>query len=322
MKVNFVITRDLGSKIFADLFRRFARDGRFDLAISEKALPGADIYHFHRPQLEEHLPARSVVTVHHDLEDSDPFVSFDRFESKYRQAERIICLNTGQAEFLAQHGMHHTVVVPHGYDPKLFSKKPLRTYKTGEPLKLGFISRRYGRRVKGEVLLEEIFQTLPPGSAEFYLIGEGRSQDAALLESFGFSCRCYEFLPYQLFPEVYKEIDFLLMLSAHEGGPANIPEAIASGTPVLTTPVGLTRDLIVDGENGLFLSGDFKQDRETLLKVMNNENGIFDRLTQGAHMSNKAITWNEVISRHIDIYRTVSGIASAGEPKELANSTT
>lgn len=305
MKVNFVMSRDLGSKIFSDIFRRFAQDNRLSLAISEEPLPNADVYHYHRPQLEKELVSPSVVTVHHDLEDTDPSVAFELFEPRYRQAKRVICLNTGQAQFLAARGIHNTSVIPHGFDPGLFQKKGPRTHIPGTPVKLGILSRRYGRRVKGEVLLEEVVQSLPRDVAEFYLVGEGRSKDARMLEDYGFACRCFEILPYRLYPEIYKAIDFLLVLSSFEGGPANIPEALATGTPVLTTPVGFAPDLIEEGVSGLFLSKDFTQVQTTILSLKDNNDTMYDRLMMGAHESDVAIPWSTVISKHVEVYDQV-----------------
>ena len=90
LHVNFVISEDKASRIFAMIFQRFLDCGELSVTISRKPIPRADVYHYHRPQMEHDLGRRSVVTVHHDLDDPDPFVRFSGFERQYRQADRII----------------------------------------------------------------------------------------------------------------------------------------------------------------------------------------------------------------------------------------
>lgn len=48
----------------------------------------------------------------------------------------------------------------------------------------------------------------------------------------------------------YHALDFYLMTSREEGGPMSLLEAMASGVPVVSTPVGMAPDLIEDGVTG------------------------------------------------------------------------
>ncbi|MTI16146.1 glycosyltransferase [Rhodobacteraceae bacterium RKSG542] len=307
ISVNFVATKKMNSKIFTDIFRRFINRDDLHTVVSERPLEGFDIYHYHRPQMEKgELMPGAVVTVHHDvINDFDPFVDFEKFRPHYENAGHIICLNSNQAEYLASQGITQTTIIPHGYEDRLFRRRPLRRFSADYKIKIGFISKRYGRRVKGEVLLYEMLEGLSPERVEFVLVGEGRSQDAAYIREMGFECECFEFLPYRLFPKVYEEIDFLLVLSNAEGGPANIAEAVASGTPVLSRPVGIALDAVSDGVNGLYLSGEASENAEVIRRLADNEQGLFDTLMVGAHKQETAITWSQVIDRHIEVYEKV-----------------
>ncbi|SDR37807.1 glycosyltransferase family 4 protein [Pseudovibrio sp. Tun.PSC04-5.I4] len=305
MKINFVTSKNMNSKIFADIFRRFSNHPSFDILVSETAKQHWNIYHYHRPQYEKRLKFPSVATVHHDLHDNDPFLSIEKFEPRYREASRVICLNSVQANQLHALGIQHTAIIPHGYDQNLFQKRPLKRYSRNRKVKFGVVSKRYDRRIKGEALLYELSQVLSPHQVEFVLVGEGRSLDAAMLEPIGFSCTTFEALPYRLFPQVYEEIDFLLILSSAEGGPANLPEALASGTPVITTPIGMAHDLITPNINGLFLTGNAKEDARIFDQLLSNHDDIFDQLMTGAHEDQSAITWEEVLGRHQKIYTDI-----------------
>jgi glycosyltransferase involved in cell wall biosynthesis len=48
----------------------------------------------------------------------------------------------------------------------------------------------------------------------------------------------------------YQAADFFVCPSIDDAGPMMIPEAMASGRPVLSTPVGIAPDLIIEGKNG------------------------------------------------------------------------
>jgi glycosyltransferase involved in cell wall biosynthesis len=309
MKINFVLTQDLKSQIFYDIFRRYVDNTLgMDVIISEKPEPGADIYHYHRVHLEETLVQPAVMTVHHDPVDADPWLEPEKFYRHYRQAAMVVCLNSLQQQHLKALGIPNCCVIPHGYDAALFSKKPLRTFDPNRKIVLGFTSRRYSRRFKGEVLLYEIMHRIDPERFSFFFVGQGRHEDANIARNAGFDVTVFEYLPYPLYPKVYEKIDFLLMVSNFEGGPANLPEAVSSGTPIIGTRIGMAADLIQEGVNGMFVSRRSPGKAEQLFAdIACNANNIYDRLVEGAHRLNTAITWDEVIAMHARMYADLIG---------------
>ncbi len=309
--VNHVMSQDIASGIFADIlayFEQYAPRGIKHVA-SVSPIEGADVYHYHRPQLEKALKPASVCTVHHDLNDTDPWVALSKFMPRYRESAAIICLNTLQRDILANEGIapERLFVVPHGYNTRILTPKPERTFDAERKLTIGFVSKRYGRRVKGEAYLYELAKRMDADRFAFLLVGGSRMTDAAALRSLGFECRVYERLPYRVFNDVYRNMDFLLMASQFEGGPANIPEAVATGTPVLTNPIGMAFDAVENGVNGVHLTMNPSIDAELLAQLAANHGGVTDRLYAGAAKNiGNAITWRESMEKNMEVQSLVA----------------
>lgn len=299
------MSNTVSSKIFDSINNYFHEylDEEFELIVSEKALPNADIYHYHRPNLEKNILKNSVITVHHDLCDLDPAFNLSEYIEKYEKCDQIVCLNSTQEKILNSKGLNNTTVIPHGYNKNIFSLKEVHKYSPEKKICLGIISKRYARRVKGEAYLFELLKRLNPNKFSFFLVGENRREDYKLIDRFGFDVELHEDLPYILFNQLYHKIDFLLILSLHEGGPANIPEALATGTPIISRLIGMAPDLILDNKNGLFLSDDIDIDIKLLADISNNKNNIFDHLQQSSQNIYHALTWKEVVKLHENIYK-------------------
>ena len=54
----------------------------------------------------------------------------------------------------------------------------------------------------------------------------------------------------------YQRVDVCLVTSRQEGGPKAVLEAMATGVPLVSTPVGQATELVQDGENGLLADVD------------------------------------------------------------------
>ena len=307
MLINFVISKDLNSGILRDIYQRYTDYpcNELSIIISEQPVEQAALYHYHRPHLESKLASPAVVTVHHDPEDIDHWLEPAKFEGRYREADMVVCLNSLQVDFYKNRGIEHTCVIPHGYDTKILYHDIAKTYQAERKLKLGVISKRYERRFKGEVYLEELMMRLNPERFSFIFVGAGRTEDALIARNFGFEAEVFENLPYRMFGNLYRTMDFLLMVSNYEGGPANLPEAIASGTPMLCTKVGMAPDMVLHGVNGFLLSGNIDQDMTLFQKIASNEDRIVEQLFEGAVRERTAISWEHVIEKHIDLYKSI-----------------
>jgi len=306
--VNHVLSSRIHpSQIFEDLYRRsesLAPDN-FSLSKTFVADSKAMIRHYHRPHREWRLIGPSVVTMHHDPLETYPFLKADLFLPKWRQASKVICLNSGQKKFLDSHNITNNIVIPHGVDRDFFRAPEKPREILGDKVVLGIVSKRYPRGIKGEASLFTLFDSLDPKQFSFVFVGEGRWQDAAKASEKDFEVEHYENLPYHLYSDVFAKMGALLILSEFEGGPACLPEALGSGLPVLARPVGMVRDFVVDNLNGLILT---ERDWIEQIKSLTNNEDLLIVLNQGAfEQSHFYPSWEEVISRQYAVYREVLG---------------
>jgi len=142
------------------------------------------------------------------------------------------------------------------YNPDLISMRKNRLTSAGfKNSLLAWFPKRYGRRVKGEAYFRELSKRIDTDKFKFLLVGEGRDLTAVELESFGFEVQSFDYMPYKMIASFYAKIDALLVTSIFEGGPANLPEALVTRTPVFTTPVGMAARLYCWGRERIFFDG-------------------------------------------------------------------
>lgn len=310
MLINHVLSSDTVSGIFNAIFEYFEMYSPPDIKhiITVRPDPAADIYHYHRPHLERQLLSPSLTTVHHDLRNPDPWLDFERFRPRYEEATKVVCLNQGQQRALNQHNISSTTVIPHGYNDQLLKRKPTSPRRRGHPrTTLGIFSLYYDRRYKGEAYLNDLVKHLDPNRFDFLLVGERRLITAEILSELGYKVRLFERLPYRLFQKAYEAIDYLLMCSAFEGGPANLPEAMATCTPILATPVGFAPDFLSNGKNALLLTADPETDAPQIMRLSDPLDSLTIAIESGATALSESVpTWKDIVARYITEYRSIA----------------
>ena len=110
------------------------------------------------------------------------------------------------------------------------------------------------RGVKGESNLRMLVKDLDVNSYEFHFCGKDRIIDSIYARNNGFTAIHNQPRSYLSLLELYDQADLLLNLSWYEGGPANLPEAISTKTPVITRRIGIAFDLYGSNYLGFFNS--------------------------------------------------------------------
>jgi glycosyltransferase involved in cell wall biosynthesis len=105
---------------------------------------------------------------------------------------------------------------------------------------------------KGLDILTDSVTRLAASKTPFRLIlcGEGWNDLCATLRKRDVDMENMGFLEGDNVRRFYEEIDIVLVTSRVDGGPLALVEGAVSGTPIVTTRVGLAPEIVVPGENG------------------------------------------------------------------------
>ncbi len=237
-----------------------------------------------------------------------------------RKADAIVCESTHFKEALTAFGLPEDkiTVIANGIDLKRFKPRDRATARRELGLKEdGFIYLSVGScsPAKGHRHLIEamprILEQVP--GARFIVVGDGE-----LRPSLEAAARTLNVAGHITFaggqdpgdiPRWMNAADALIHPSLREGTPNAVLEAMASGLPVITTPVGGLADMIVDRENGVLVSaGSAAELADGALLVATNES-LRRLLGQNARqwVVNGFDGWDEQARQVAELYAAVLG---------------
>lgn len=258
-----------------------------------------------------HLPY--VIEIHHIV--GHPIASsfterIGRFLSRWyllfdtAKATSVRTVNKTVAQQLIQWGVerHKIKVVPSFYlDPKLFQ---------GEWHSPQYDVAFCGRLVANKGVLETIRAVQMVEGATLVIIGDGPERDRAelLVRELNMQHRV-EFrgwLPTQ--EDVIRSLRSaraFVMNSKSEGGPRIALEAMSCGLPVVSTKVGVMPDVIIDGNNGMFTTGE-PADLADKLKILLGSTEMREKLGQNAKLILERFERDRLIANYANYLQTLA----------------
>lgn len=102
--------------------------------------------------------------------------------------------------------------------------------------------------------------------------------------------------------EMYQAADVYVLPSYREGLPLTLFEAMASGLPIVASPVNGIPYEMKDPENGLFIKyGNVPQIEEAILKILDNPS-LAKKMSEVNIKKAKAYTWDAISKRTMQVY--------------------
>ncbi|MCY3914291.1 MAG: glycosyltransferase family 4 protein [Chloroflexi bacterium] len=178
------------------------------------------------------------------------------------------------------------------------------------PYALGFVGRLVAN--KGLDHLVEIFATVAADApnSRFLVVGDGPEANAVQrrLSAAGIEDRVDRIAwvdgPDDL-AALYRQMEALACTSRSEGGPRVCLEAMACGTPVFSTPVGLMPEIIEQGVNGWLLPWNAKAGGD-LVSQVRRARGALAGAGAAARRATEPFTRERILSAYARAYRDLA----------------
>lgn len=220
---------------------------------------------------------------------------------------------TGISNFLLNRAKKHGYsgecsLVPNGVDLSVFSQEIKEGMKDD-------LKRRLGKKPEDIFLVtsgrlthknaaDDVISSLVylPKNVYFLIIGKGddgpRLQKQARDLGVSDRVKFLGFLPYQDIPKYFSVCDIFIRPSRSEGFGNSFIEAMASGLPVIATPVGGIPDFIDDKETGVFCSPDSPQSIVKAVNTLMSNEVLRKVIIENAHKRiNERYGWGQITAQ-------------------------
>jgi glycosyltransferase involved in cell wall biosynthesis len=102
-------------------------------------------------------------------------------------------------------------------------------------------------------------------------------------------------------PSIYPAADAFVLPTLYETFALVCLEAMASGLPVLASPVGGIEDYLIDGENGIHIQREPKEIAARLDRVLNDP-ALHERLREGGLATAKNYAWEKIAKQYLNLF--------------------
>ncbi len=226
-----------------------------------------------------------------------------------RGASKVIAISSEMAEQLTNWYRlpeSHITTVPHGVDTGEFRPQQEEHPAVSEDRPTLLFVGRLITQKRVDLAINALAETSHT-DVELLIAGSGRSKQrlSELAAERGVSDRV-EFLGFvkEDLPILYSSVDTLLFTSKYEGFGLVFLEALASGTPVVGTPVGGIPDIVADGETGYVVPADPEAFARKIDHLADHPETL-ERMSEAARASVEHRTWDHVAAQVEDVYEQV-----------------
>ena len=199
------------------------------------------------------------------------------------------------------------VIIPHGVDFKRFNECKIKVTLDGEPviLYVGKLSKRKGI----DVLFQAIAKLrLELPKVKLHLVGSGYlNQFQLLAKKLGIEKLVvfHDWVNDLMLPAYYKSADFCVFPSKYESFGIVFLEAMASGTPIIATPVGVAPEIIRHGENGMLVEPNNPDTLARAILWLSYDHHLRMKLSQNALKTAAKYSWDNIADQYIALYEDI-----------------
>ena len=138
---------------------------------------------------------------------------------------------------------------------------------------------------KGPDRLIEIFEKINQRNEKFIVILTGKRRNYLIeqLNKKNINYKYFEMADFKIINELYNILDLYIVASRYEGGPASVLECSITKTPIISTDVGISSDLL--HESSIFDMSNFSSAKPNIDYAY--ENVLKHKIPQGFHEFNK-----------------------------------
>jgi glycosyltransferase involved in cell wall biosynthesis len=235
-----------------------------------------------------------------------PAVRLTQVAAAARAADRLLLLNEGDRAFARERRWKADAsidVVPHGVSTNFLGGVP----RPAGPRGRGILFCGSWTPVKGVTYLADAFSRLVRSGMAVNLTVLGGAVPGHEVQS-AFDAESRRFLtilPRSPEPDVmaaYRTHDLLAWPSTYEGFGMVVVEAMSQGLPVVATPVGCARSLIVSGETGLLVPPRDPAALAAAFERMLRDDALRARCSDAAFARVRGMTWTHTAERTLEVY--------------------
>ncbi len=240
----------------------------------------------------------------------------DLFVNKFafKFINRVIAITPWELETLGKYTQPEKIkIIPNGTDKILFKKIKNNLFRKKNKIKEKYLVLFFGRLnpTKGPEMLAKaaINITEKRKDIAFLWIGpdEGKAREVESL------IKPYKNMKYlgpisgkEKIAEMYQAADVYVLPSYREGLPLTLFEAMASGLPIVASPVNGIPYEMKEPENGFFSNyGDLDSLEENIIKVLNNKK-LAQEMSKNNMEKSKNYDWNDIYREYMKEYKQLS----------------
>ncbi len=229
----------------------------------------------------------------------------------FKLIDKVIPITPWEMDILKRYTDEEKIkIIPNGMDKILFNKVKNNRFKEKNQIKEKKLVLFFGRLnpTKGpeKLALAAINLSKKRKDIAFVWIGpdEGKAEEVKKL------IKGHKNMKYlgpikgkEKIAEMYQAADVYVLPSYREGLPLTLFEAMASGLPIIASPVNGVPFEMTSGENGLFSNyGDIGSLESNILKILDNPK-LSKQMSMNNMKKSKEFDWDNILKRYMTEYK-------------------